>query len=295
MVVLDNGSRPAKAVVKAAPFDALYARETRRGIPIARNEAVRHALAHGAELIAFIDDDEIASKDWLAELVGEYRRTCSHLIGGPLVPSAPSGPLSLLEKLIFRGVATRQIAKNRKSVQRKARGRTDRITIVTNNWLAHRSIFDAGIWFDESSPLSSGSDADFSRRVKQAGFKFGWAENAVVYETVTPDRLTFKYQLKRAYHQGHSSFRRKLRDKRNYSVLATPAIVLARVLHSALCLAALPFVPSLALINLARSLGYSAGIASAALGRDANLYATVTGSDPRARRAVAAVGDFSRM
>jgi GT2 family glycosyltransferase len=51
--------------------------------------------------------------------------------------------------------------------------------VITMNWAARRSFIEEMGCFDES--FLRGSDSEFSLRVEQAGFKFAYADAAVVY------------------------------------------------------------------------------------------------------------------
>ena len=72
----------------AAPFDVRYVHEPRRGIATARNAAIDAAIAAGADWIAFIDDDEWAAQDWIANLMApDYRDT--PILAAPVLPVYP--------------------------------------------------------------------------------------------------------------------------------------------------------------------------------------------------------------
>ena len=65
VVVVDNASTDHTREVVVSFADRLnvrYVHEPRRGIPHARNAAVRSATG---DIVAFIDDDCVASEDWL--------------------------------------------------------------------------------------------------------------------------------------------------------------------------------------------------------------------------------------
>src|SRR5919206_4964652 len=80
LVVVDN--RPdgtARAVCEAArprlPFRLAYAEEPEPGISFARNRALAEAMAMGAELVAFVDDDDEPRPDWLRHLLRVHEET----------------------------------------------------------------------------------------------------------------------------------------------------------------------------------------------------------------------------
>jgi glycosyltransferase involved in cell wall biosynthesis len=65
VIVVDNGSTDHTKDIAESFKDKLnikYIHEEKRGIPFARNAGIKYA---SKEIIAFIDDDCIAHKDWL--------------------------------------------------------------------------------------------------------------------------------------------------------------------------------------------------------------------------------------
>uniref|UniRef100_UPI0030ED0A1A glycosyltransferase family 2 protein n=2 Tax=Aminobacter sp. Piv2-1 TaxID=3031122 RepID=UPI0030ED0A1A len=279
-VVVENAARPDCRDLVAGAAGGLkidYRLEPRIGIPIARNRAVELAVACGADLIAFVDDDERVAADWLVELVAEYRRSRALLIGGPVEAQAPAAPLSRWRKAILRGVQQRFGHKAEVARRQNLAGRVDRVTVVTNNWLAHRDLFVVhGLRFDERDPLTGGSDAAFDREVTRRGLLKSWADKAVVYETMPPERLTFAYQFRRARDQSLASFARKQgRGWRTASGIA--AILPYRLVAIGVVTLAIPLRGGPGIVASARAAGWSVGRILGLFGTRSRLYAEVTG------------------
>lgn len=96
IVVVDNDAAgsAAGAVAEFGPMHPAVrltcSVEPVSGLSQARNRTVR--MARG-QLLAFIDDDEQAETDWLAELVGTFRKHNADLVLGPVHPIfAPGTP-----------------------------------------------------------------------------------------------------------------------------------------------------------------------------------------------------------
>jgi hypothetical protein len=103
-------------------------------------------------------------------------------------------------------------------------GRSDRITIITNNWLFDLNAPETGdIRFDRRFDLTGGEDTDFYRRAKQRGATSGWAPAAIAYETIPAERLTISYQFRRAANQNAV----RLREKTARRGLPTRALIIA--------------------------------------------------------------------
>ena len=77
LVVIDNNSRDATPEVVRRFTDRLpldYRFEPRQGLSNARNAAVDHATAWGADYIVWTDDDVVVDADWLAAYVVAFRQ-----------------------------------------------------------------------------------------------------------------------------------------------------------------------------------------------------------------------------
>lgn len=152
-----------------------------------------------------------------------------------------------------------------------------RVTIVTSNWLGDLRLFsDHGLRFDETLRFSGGSDAKFASDVRQMGLKCAWARDAVVLETLPPERLTCRYQYRRCRDQTIAHFHRKRAG--GAPILAITVILLPLKLLALLVLL-LCLVPTggRCISAMARTHGWLVGSLAAPLGRRSLLYAETTG------------------
>ena len=192
IIVADNdGLRSAESLVSefAATSDIAvkYCVEARRGIALARNEAVRNATG---DYIAFIDDDELPERDWLRSLFGACEKYGVDGVLGPVKPSFEEG----VPRWIVRG------------------GFYDRPCYKTGFVLAYQQTRTGNVLLKEyllretDSPFRaefrSGEDVDFFRRAMEKRRVFIWCNEAVVYETVPPARWKRIYLLRRALLRG---------------------------------------------------------------------------------------------
>ena len=95
IVIIDNDpEQSARQAVEGAatsmPWEIVYAAEDRRGIPFGRNRAV--TMAGDADFVAFLDDDEIACREWLAELLRVQRSTAADVVTGTVLPAFETDP-----------------------------------------------------------------------------------------------------------------------------------------------------------------------------------------------------------
>ncbi len=254
--------------------ELVYHLETQQGIPIARNRACKIALERNADVMLFIDDDETADARWLVDMVEAYRKTGWGLIGGPVVPVPPREPLTFWQTVVFRGVRDRLARKNARI---KANG-LEATTVVTSNWLADVSLMAKyGLSFDERLRFTGGSDAKFCYDARTAGVRVGWAPDAIVRETISVDRLSLRYQFKRARDQSNVSLRRKI--ERNASALSwVPASVAMRAAGASLQILVIPITRGSSLVPVARSLGWIVGRLSVFWGATSSHYRETTGA-----------------
>lgn len=198
VVVVDNDAAgSARALVEAAregfPFPLHYSVEPERSISLARNHGVRMALELGARWVAFIDDDEEASPGWIGELARVQRECSAEAVWGRVVPRLPED-------------APRWVARGG-FFDRGAYPTGTRMTVAdTANTLVSADLLRQMEGpFDPAFGISGGGDSHFFRRVVDAGGTIVWAQDAVVFETVPPERANARWILRRAFRIGNHS------------------------------------------------------------------------------------------
>lgn len=254
-----------------------YHLEDRLGIPIARNRAISFSVAIGADLLAFVDDDEIVDKAWLDELIIAHRSSGALLLGGPVLAAPLSEETDGGKRLVHSAIAKRYERKAGNARKLAANGRDVKVTITTGNWLGSTALFiEHGLRFDETMRFSGGSDAAFFKQVKQLKLPVKWVPDAIVHETVPSSRLTFRYQFQRAFNQSNTSFRRKLDKNKLHALSIILTVPLRTIAVVVLVLAIIPTAGATCLSTL-RGAGWIAGRLAAVLGRKSDLYVQTTG------------------
>jgi len=192
IVVVDNDpARSAAATCAAlAPgsrWPLVYVSEPRRGIPFARNAAVNRARELGAELLAFIDDDEVPEPNWLDELIVVMSETGAAVVTGPVLPA-------------FEEQVPPWIARGRFFDRERHRTGSFQDRAVTGNVLLRLDVLaKMPLPFDEQRPLSGGTDTHLFRRIIAEGHKIAWADDAIVHEWNPASRLTARWLVLRAF------------------------------------------------------------------------------------------------
>lgn len=283
-LIVENDDAPrCKDVVEAldnlsngAPLQ--YVHEPELGIPFGRNRAAKEAIALQADLLAFVDDDEVIAQDWVTEIVNAYRNSEAVLIGGPLRVKDTERSLSFLDGLMETCIKRRYLRKETRAARLADLSGTPGVTIVTNNWLGETAIFtDHDIWFDEQMRFTGGTDSKLCAEVKAAGLPTAWAAKAAVYEEIPNDRLSVAYQFKRGRDQSSTNFHRKI-DRNGSARWNALVSVPIKVVMVAGLFIALPFTQGRTLLDAVRTSGWIAGRIDALFGRRSDLYKNVTGN-----------------
>ena len=281
--VIENDAEPfsgyvAEKFAGRLPGKLSYTVEPRRGIPFGRNAAANMAMKQGFDLLAFIDDDEIADRNWISALLARYRESGAMLIGGPVIGVAEVDQMNFWRRMLFRGIEHRYRQKAARNVAGFSNSKRSLPTIITNNWLADVELFTRHqLKFDESLVVSGGSDASFDRAVSAKGLSKAWAEDARVYEQIPPERISFRYQFRRGRDQSIASARRKRKHASLFPLITLPAVVLFRFAGMLAAAVSIPFLGGPALISLARSSGWLCGRLMALAGGESRLYEKTTG------------------
>jgi succinoglycan biosynthesis protein ExoM len=193
IVVADNDTeRSAEEMVASfattSKTPLAYCVEPRKNIALARNKALENAQG---EFIAFIDDDEFPAEDWLVNLL----RACQEFdvagVLGPVKPHFEEPPPDWIVKGRF--CDRPELVTGTKIDWDKGR---------TGNLLFRRSILNEIRYAFDAEFGTGGEDKDFFLRMTERGNVFVWCNEAVVYETVHPNRLRRSFMLKRALLRG---------------------------------------------------------------------------------------------
>jgi succinoglycan biosynthesis protein ExoM len=195
IVVADNDAQEsAKAAVSAFEQSAAvrlkYCVEPRQNISLTRNQALENAEG---DFVAFIDDDEFPAEDWLLSLVNACEKYKTDGALGPVKRYFDETPPPWLLKGNFYERASYPTG----LIIEWGQGRT-------NNTLLRSRILprDSAAFRPE---FRTGEDQDFFRRMIEAGHRFVWCNEAVVYEVVPPVRWKRSFMLRRALLQGAAS------------------------------------------------------------------------------------------
>lgn len=199
VVVVENDAAGREGLVVAAQWLArgtlsgLAFVESAQGNVHAINAGFAMALASfpAAEHILMIDDDEVASPEWLARMVEAAEREDADVVGGPVVPCfRDETPASLARHPVFW----------------PSHVRTGPVPMIygTGNCLMRRRVFDrlGHRPLDPRFNFLGGGDMDFFTRCRLAGLRSWWVQEALITETVPAERARVGWVLRRGLRIG---------------------------------------------------------------------------------------------
>lgn len=206
IVVVDNDPQASsreqiQRLADEASVPIIWRHAPRPGVATARNEGL---TATSAPLIAFLDDDEAASPNWLAALLSAQTATGADVVFGPIRGRAPDGTgwaQPYLERFFGReGPAETQLI--------------DAPYGCGNALLVRATALPGDAPFNIAADQSGGEDDALFAALAARGGRFGWAADAWVDEFAPPHRATLRYALTRAfaYGQGPSQTAAAARD-----------------------------------------------------------------------------------
>lgn len=195
VVVADNdhagSAEPTVAAFAAeVDFPVHYAIEPRQNISLARNRAA--ALATG-DYVAWLDDDEFATADWLLHLLRTLTANGADGVLGPVQPVFETPPPDWIIQGRFFHKPRRKTGLVLDWDQTSTANVLVKRTLLTGPGPAFREQFGSGC-----------EDLDFFQRMVRSGHRFVWCEEALLSEIVPPTRWHARYLFRRALLRGRN-------------------------------------------------------------------------------------------
>ena len=207
--------------------------EPERGISFARNRAVSEALAWGADVVAFLDDDDLPDPDWLLRLLARQRET-----GADLVFGAWRWPADFAPRSWQRGIKFFRAADFEKRNRFGLPAAAGTFNVAISRPLLER-MATSGPPFRSQFALAGGGDTDFFVRAHASGARHAVAKDSLVVRRWEPARTTLPGVLRRAFRVGNTSALQdreamdpaRWRRKRNRVALRLARALLVAPLH----------------------------------------------------------------
>lgn len=163
----------------------------------ARNLAVERAIS---DIVLFIDADAVAHPRWAVELAEVFSKPSSGIVGGKILPRWHKRPLL---------AAKAHWVWEQYSLLDLGNGVITTHKVVGANFAIHRGRLAGEAYFDErlgrrDGILLGGEETDLCRRAAKAGWQTCYNGRAIVEHQVLPERIRYKWLLKRVYYAGYS-------------------------------------------------------------------------------------------
>lgn len=190
IIIVDDGSKDGTGQMveeyqKGPNRNLKYFFQQNKGPAAARNTGIRNSRG---SFIVFIDDDCIASSNWLEEMIGGFDDFNVAGVGGRIKTIATKSIIS--EYCSYIGVMEKPIMQ----------ADTVKYLVGANSSFRKEHLNAAG-WFNETIPLG-GEDLDISFRLERAGYKLKFNPEAVIYHL---HRQTLKELLVTFFKYGKGS------------------------------------------------------------------------------------------
>ena len=250
ITVVDNDiNQSAKPIVDKfnnSKIKCSYYIENTRGISAVRNKCIEVCKEKNADYLVFIDDDEIAEKNWLQSLLDTSQKYNAEVVSGPVLCKFEKKPGNAIQKVFF----TRRRLKTGSIIENCASG----------NVLIDMKIFKEKphLLFNKNFNLRGGGDTHFFIEVKSYGFNILWCDEAILHEFISRERSNLKNSLLRSFFAGNQLFYiKKITNKnifnlKNSSVLKTflnIIVIIIRLIFYFLTLNKYKFIKNLSRIS----------------------------------------------
>jgi glycosyltransferase involved in cell wall biosynthesis len=190
VIVVDDGSRDSTAAVIARHGVRSLLHDPPRGPNAARNEGARIAES---DLIALIDDDVFAPREWLREFVdGARRHPEAQAFGGPI-------------RARLEGPAPRSCGRELPPITTLDLGSADveAELVWSANMLLRRSALELAGGFDEALP-TGGDEEEWLRRLAARGGKVVYLAHAAIDHRRVGDDARLRSLMRSAYQRGYN-------------------------------------------------------------------------------------------
>ena len=194
VIVADNDTTPSarelvEQIAVKYPFALTYCHAPDRNISVARNACLGAARA---DWVVFLDDDEIAPPDWIAQIWQVVQDTGADAVFAPTRAIYPQGTPEWITDPDYHSNFPQR------------RGGMVMTGHTCNAILRWAGSPWQDVRFDLARGRSGGEDTAFFFALHKRGARFEATDNASVSEPVAPDRLTFGWLARRRYRMGQS-------------------------------------------------------------------------------------------
>jgi glycosyltransferase involved in cell wall biosynthesis len=195
----DRTEEVASQYIEDYPDRVRYLQERRQGVHYARNSAAK--IAKG-DILYFTDDDMIADRDLLCEIVKVFSfdpKVAS--VTGRILPKWEIEPPDWVPKLCYNGLLSLNDPVEDFIISPRD----------CNIWSCHQAVrrdvfFQSGGFNPENTAGEWVGDGEtgLNIKIRELGYKFGYNGASIIYHIIPSSRMTQAYINKRMSNQGNS-------------------------------------------------------------------------------------------
>ena len=179
--------------------------EANQGLSYARNRGIRESVG---EYMAFIDDDEHISKDFISSYIYLFDTVPDAVAaGGPIVAEYPAGAPRWMSRFTERPIANTLYLgdKVREFPVGKIPGGGN--MALRRSAVKRYGVFDISLG-RKGGNLVGGEESDLFERLQIAGARYFYVPGAVMHHIIIPEKLTDDYFERLSYNVGVSQLLR---------------------------------------------------------------------------------------
>jgi len=174
-----------------------YLYEEKIGLSIARNTGIMRAKG---EIICFIDDDVIVTKDFIYEINNAFNNYDIDVMAGRAIASWPNNEIPIWYSEKYANVVGQTAFGNKSRFMKKKE------FPFGDNMSFRKKIFDM-VSFNENLGKKGedyiyGEEIDLCYKIKKMGYKFYYNSKALIYHVVVENRATKKFFIKSLFGKG---------------------------------------------------------------------------------------------
>ena len=257
IIVVDNDiERTAEAItnelktIHADRFTIIYHSYPKKGLSYVRNEIFRKALECSPDYILCIDDDEYATTEWIIQLLLTITKNKCDIAMGPVIPEIEF-PVSSAISYWFKSPRIM----NDQELNKFDSGNF----IICTKFLVKNNLE-----FDPRFNLTGAEDSYFGVMALKMGAKIYRAGGAIAYETISENRASLNWLIKRFYRGALTYSHILILEKKYLKIIKKLFVNVINIIAGIISLILLPFQSKYrywGILKISESAGSFAGMA----------------------------------
>jgi glucosyl-dolichyl phosphate glucuronosyltransferase len=227
LIVVDNNSSDDTVKMfdkyKSSFIDAKYIVENNIGLSYARNAAIKQCTT---DWIGFIDDDAIASSDWIQVIFEIIKNYKYDIFGGIYLPWYLDGRVSWYKD---------EYASNTAWIKHKEIVLLEKDELSGGNCVFKKTVFNKYLFNialgHRGNGIGYGEETEIQNKLRNEGARIGFVPNMVIYHYVPLYKQKMSYFYMKSYARGRDSWDASLEKIRIENLLELIFLLPAKVIN----------------------------------------------------------------